>query len=123
MLYFYNMSILDTPARDQQPFDEAAVDRLFKALGNRTRRALLDLLRDAPQTTGELCAAFPHLDRCTTMQHLGVLEKAGLVVAQRKGRERWNHLNVLPIKHVHDRWIGDYAVAAVELLAALDNET
>lgn len=108
-------------ADDAAP-DEDGVDRLFKALGHRTRRAILDLLSDAPMTTGALCAALPHIDRCTTMQHLGVLEKANLVVAQREGRERWNHLNVLPIKHVHDRWIGGYALAAVDLLAAIEAE-
>ena len=43
------------------------------------------------------------------MQHLDVLEQAGLVVAQRTGRERWNHLDVLPITMIHDRWIGRYA--------------
>lgn len=53
------------------------------------------------------------------LQHLRVLEAAGLVIAQRKGRERWNHLDPLPIKRIHDRWIGAYASAAVDRLAAL----
>jgi DNA-binding transcriptional ArsR family regulator len=99
--------------------DGGMYDRVFKALGHDTRRRILDLLRDRPRTTGELCAAFPEHDRCTTMQHLGVLERAGLVIVQRSGRERWNHLDVLPIKLIHDRWIGDYARSAVELLATL----
>jgi DNA-binding transcriptional ArsR family regulator len=99
--------------------DDETFDRVFKALSNSSRRRILDLLRDHPRTTGELCASFPDLDRCTTMQHLGVLERAGLLVVQRKGRERWNHLDVLPIRLIHDRWIGDYARSAVELLAAL----
>jgi DNA-binding transcriptional ArsR family regulator len=99
--------------------DDETFDRVFKALSNRTRRAILDLLKDQPRTTGEICAHFPGLDRCTTMQHLGVLQRAGLVVAQRKGRERWNHLDVLPIRLIHDRWIGDYARSAAGLLATL----
>jgi DNA-binding transcriptional ArsR family regulator len=94
-------------------------DRVFQALANGTRRQILDLLRDQPRTTGDICAHFPALDRCTTMQHLGVLERAGLVVAHRRGRQRWNHLDVLPIKQIHDRWIGDYATSAVDLLATL----
>ena len=53
------------------------------------------------------------------MQHLGVLEDAGLVIARRRGRERWNHLDPLPIKPIHDRWIGAYAASAVDLLASL----
>ena len=98
---------------------DAAFDRVFKALSSGTRRSILDLLKDGPRTTGDVCARFPALDRCTVMQHLGVLHRAGLVVPQRKGRERWNHLDVLPIKRIHDRWISGYAVAAVELLAKL----
>jgi DNA-binding transcriptional ArsR family regulator len=101
---------------------DATFDRVFQALSNGTRRRILDLLRDHPRTTGDLCAQFPELDRCTTMQHLGVLERAGLVIARRKGRERWNHLDVVPIKLIHDRWIGDYARSAVDLLATLKSD-
>ena len=90
--------------------EDELFDRVFKALSSRTRREILDLLQKQPRTTGELCARFPGLDRCTVMQHLDVLEDAELVIAQREGRERWNHLGAMPIKQIHDRWIGDYAV-------------
>ena len=119
MLYIYNMSG-KTEAGDVT-FD-AAFDNVFRALSNSTRRRILDLLKDHPRTTGEVCANFPELDRCTTMQHLDVLERAGLVIAQRKGRVRWNHLDALPIKLIHDRWIGDYARSAVDLLANLKSD-
>jgi DNA-binding transcriptional ArsR family regulator len=94
-------------------------DAVFKALANRARREILDALRDHPRTTGDLCARLPGLDRCTVMQHLRVLEDAGLVIAQRRGRERWNHLDPVPIKLIHDRWIGPYARSAVDLLTTL----
>ncbi|BBK33020.1 DNA-binding transcriptional ArsR family regulator [Stella humosa] len=94
-------------------------DRIFKALASPTRRAILDALTGGPRTTGDLCAAFPAFDRCTVMQHLKVLEGADLVVARREGRERWNHLNALPIKRIHDRWIGPYATRAVAMLDRL----
>ncbi len=100
----------------------AAEDRIFKALASGTRRALLDELKGEPRTTGDLVARFPALDRCTVMQHLGVLEKAGLIVVRREGRERWNHLDAVPIKRIHDRWIGPYAERAVELLDRLKRE-
>src|SRR5262245_12009596 len=99
--------------------DDETFDRVFRALSNATRRQILDLLKDHPRTTGDVCARFPALDRCTTMQHLAVLERAGLVVARRKGRERWNHLDVLPITMIVDRWIREYAHSAVDLLATL----
>lgn len=102
-------------------------DALFKALGHRVRRQMLDLLKDAPQTTGTLCDTLPEIDRCTVMQHLKVLEKAGLVVVERRGRERWNHLDALPIHDIQKRWIGPYAAHAVTMLAqlkdTLDEET
>jgi DNA-binding transcriptional ArsR family regulator len=101
------------------PLDE---ERIFKALAAGTRRRILDELKDRPRTTGDLAAMFPELDRTTVMQHLRVLEDAGLVVVQRKGRVRWNHLNVLPIKHIHDRWIGAYASSAVEMLDRLRSD-
>ena len=97
-------------------------DLVFKALSASTRRAILDALKDRPQTTGDLCARFPALDRCTVMQHLKVLERADLVIVRREGRERWNHLNPLPIKQIHDRWIGAYAARAVEMLDRLKTD-
>lgn len=99
--------------------EEDAADALFKALGHRARRRMLDALKGGPQTTGMLCALLPELDRCTVMQHLGVLESAGLVIAERRGRERWNHLDALPIHAIHERWIGPYAAYAASMLARL----
>ena len=82
----------------------------------------MDALRDNPQTTGELCARFSHLNRCTVMQHLRVLEEADLVIAKRVGRQRWNYLNAIPIRRIHDRWIGEYAAAAVGMLDKLKSD-
>ena len=98
---------------------EDDLDRVFKALANRHRRAICDELKLRPLTTKQLCAAFPELDRCTVMQHLGVLERAGLVVAARKGRERFNYLDAMPIEAIHRRWIGPHAAGAAKGLLAL----
>ena len=101
---------------------ENKYDMIFKALGDSRRREILDLLKARGRTTGELCEHFRQLDRCTVMQHLSVLEKADLVIIKREGRLRWNYINPLPIKELHDRWIGGYADSAVELLARLKRE-
>lgn len=101
---------------------EGENDKTFKALSAPVRRALLDSLKNGPMTTGALCARFSSLDRCTVMQHLKILERAGLVIVRRDGRERWNHLNPLPIKHIHDRWIGPYAAQAVEMLGRIKSD-
>lgn len=94
-------------------------DQVFKALASSTRRRMLDVLKTGQCTTGELCEYFPELDRTTVLQHLRVLERAALVIGTKRGRERHLTLAPLPIKRIHDRWIGEYARAAVELLDQL----
>ena len=79
---------------------------MFKALGDRTRRRMLDRLAKRPRTTGELAAAFPKLSRFAVMKHLRVLHKAGLIVVTREGRKRWNSLNPVPLQEVFRRWVG-----------------
>ena len=101
---------------------EDKYDLVFKALGDSRRREILDLLKERARTTGELVKHFRQLDRCTVMQHLSVLEKADLVIVRREGRLRWNYINPLPIKELHDRWIGSYADGAVDLLARMKRE-
>src|SRR5688500_16864894 len=94
-------------------------DDVWRALADPTRRALLDLMRDAPRTTGELAAAFPDVTRFAVMKHLGVLEAAGLVVVRRRGRERWNHLNAVPLRQAVERWLAPYAGHWAESLLRL----
>lgn len=102
--------------------ETAEDDLVFKALASPIRRRMLDALKTSSLTTGALCAALPELDRTTVLQHLRVLEKADLVTGRRVGRERHLALAPLPIKRIHDRWISDYARAAVELLGRLDED-
>ena len=97
-------------------------DMIFKALGHRVRRRILDLLKEEPRTTGMLCDLLPEIDRCTVMQHLKVLEAAELIIVQRKGRERWNALDALPIHGIHERWIGPYAAYAASMLSKLKHQ-
>lgn len=79
-------------------------DPVWKALADPTRRRILDLIKDGPRTTGDLCEAFS-LSRFAIMKHLGVLESAGLVVVRRRGRERWNHLNAVPLRRIYEHYI------------------
>lgn len=99
--------------------EDAESELVFKALANTDRRRILDALRQAPKTTGELCGSLNHLDRTTVMQHLRVLEKARLIVTKKRGRSRWNYLDVSPIQRVYNRWIKDYAAPGAELLEGL----
>ena len=101
---------------------DAELDAVFKALANPVRRAICDALKPRPLTTKQLCSAFDELDRTTVMMHLRVLEKAGLVIPVRKGRERFNHLDAMPIQAIHDRWIAPHAAHAAKGLARLKTD-
>jgi DNA-binding transcriptional ArsR family regulator/uncharacterized protein YndB with AHSA1/START domain len=92
---------------------------LWRALADPTRRAILDALRDGPRTTGALAANFP-TTRYTVMEHLGVLAGVGLVVPERRGRERLNHLNPVPLGQAYERWVRPLADTAADTLLRLE---
>lgn len=98
------------------------LEHVWKALANPVRRAILDLLRDGPRTTGALAERFPELSRFAVMQHLKVLEEAELVVPRRSGRERHNYLNPVPIQQIYDRWVVQYLQPWAEALVRLRDE-
>ncbi len=84
---------------------------LWRALASPWRRRLLDLLRDGPATTGALAGQIPELSRFAVMQHLGVLTDAGVVIVERRGRDRYNHLNPVPLREWYERWVQPMADA------------
>ena len=79
---------------------------VFHALGDATRRALLDSLRDGPRPVGEIAARFP-ISRPAISKHLRVLLEAGLVEQQAAGRQNLYSLNPAPLRDV-DRWLAEY---------------
>lgn len=92
---------------------------VWSALANPVRRSVLDELQTGPRTTGELVAAFPHLSRFAVMQHLGVLEEAGLLLVRRQGRQRLNHVNPAPLEEVRQRWMSTLSESAARSALAL----
>jgi DNA-binding transcriptional ArsR family regulator len=95
------------------------LDRVWKALSDPTRRAILDLLRRKPRTTTEIAARIPDLSRFGVMKHLAVLRGAGLVQAREEGRSVVNSLNVVPIRLIYERWVSDYQDLWARKLTAL----
>ena len=97
-------------------------DSVFKALADPTRRFLLDLLfkRDG-RTLTELESELA-MTRFGVMKHLRVLERAGVVVTRRAGREKLHFLNPVPIRMIHDRWIDKYTERRVSALLELKTE-
>src|ERR1700750_2099527 len=98
---------------------DAAEPDLWRALASPWRRRLLDLLRNAPATTGALASQLPELSRFAVMQHLGVLADAGVVIIERRGRDRVNHLNPVPLREWYERWVQPMADSGAASLLAL----
>src|SRR5215470_16429007 len=92
---------------------------LWRALASPWRRRLLDLLRAGPATTSALAGQMPELSRFAVMQHLGVLTDAGVVIVERRGRDRFNHLNPVPLREWYERWVQPMADADAAALLTL----
>jgi uncharacterized protein YndB with AHSA1/START domain/DNA-binding transcriptional ArsR family regulator len=96
------------------------MDEVFSAINDPNRRLLLDALyeRDG-QSLVELCDHLPTMTRQGVMNHLGVLEAAGLITTDRRGRCKYHYLNPVPIRLIHDRWISRFADARIGHMAAI----
>ena len=97
----------------------ADTDLLFKALADRSRRKLLDLLQAHDgRTLNELCE---HLDmtRQGVTQHLDLLESANLVATVRRGREKLHVLNPVPLQEIYERWIAKFEKPRLKALSDL----
>lgn len=92
-----------------RPAAQDKLDPVWKALSDPTRRAILDLLREHPHTTTEIVRAFPHITRFGVMKHLDVLREAQLVQTREAGRQRFNSLNVVPIRQIYERWVSPFS--------------
>lgn len=97
---------------------------IWQALADPTRRVLIDRLAQGARTTSQLCDGLP-MTRFGVMKHLGILERAGLVIARRHGRLRLNHLNAAPLQALSSRWLSGRAAAwagAAERLSDLSGD-
>ncbi len=104
------------------------MDKIFKALNDPARRAILDSLRQKDgQSLSELEPQFD-MTRFGVMKHLALLEDAGLVLSKKQGRFKYHYLNAVPLQEVIDRWIepllaGPVARGLLDLKTHLEKET
>lgn len=99
--------------------EDEAVNGVFRALADPTRRALLDSLfvRNG-QTLGEMCEGLA-MSRQAVTKHLMLLEDANLVASVKRGRERLHFLNPVPIHEIGERWISKYERGRLDALSDL----
>ena len=99
-----------------------AMDEVFKALADPSRRSLLDRLHARNgQTLGELCDGLA-MTRQAVTKHLGILEAASLVTTIRHGREKLHYLNPVPIHQIGERWIKKFERGRLAALSELKRQ-
>ena len=85
------------------------MDAVFQALGNKSRRRMLDIVKEKPGIgVGALATEFD-VSRIAVMKHLAVLESAQLIVSEKDGRTRRLYFNAAPIQLIHERWTTEYS--------------
>ena len=85
---------------------ESRLDAVFHALGDPTRRRMLQRLAQGEQTVGQLAEPFS-MSLAAASKHLKALEGAGLITRQVLGRTHVCHLNAAPLR-VADEWLRHY---------------
>lgn len=96
-------------------------DQVFKALADRGRRRLLDMLHErAGLTLGELCEGLD-MRRQSVSQHLELLTAANLVTSVRDGRRKLHYLNPVPIHQIQTRWIWKFEESHLAALEGIKN--
>jgi uncharacterized protein YndB with AHSA1/START domain/DNA-binding transcriptional ArsR family regulator len=102
--------------------EATAMDSVFKALADPTRRLLLDRLREHNgQTLRELCERL-EMARQSATQHLDILVRANLVTVVRRGRERLHYLNPTPIQEIEERWISGFDRPRLQAISAIKHQ-
>ncbi len=77
---------------------------VFNAIAEPRRREIVALLAGGqPQTVGQMVESL-QLAQPAVSKHLGVLRDVGVVIVERRGKERWYSLNPQALKPIHD-WV------------------
>ena len=98
------------------------MDPVFKALADPTRRRILDRLFEQDGQTLGLLIKGMNMSRQAATKHLGILERAGLVVIRWQGRNKQHFLNPVPVRQIYERWVSKFTEAPSAAMTALKDE-
>src|SRR3954453_2111387 len=99
-----------------------AMDEVFRALADASRRSLLDRLHTRNgQTLNELCEGLA-MTRQAVTKHLAILEQGNPVTPIRRGREKLHYLNPVPIHQIGERWIRKFERGKLAALGELKRQ-
>lgn len=87
-----------------EQFEE--LDLVFRALGDATRRSMLERLAEGERTVGELAAPF-RMSLAAASKHIQTLERAGLVKRTVRGRTHYCRIDPRPLATA-DGWLRGY---------------
>jgi DNA-binding transcriptional ArsR family regulator len=96
------------------------MDAVLQALSDKSRRTVLEALRDRPATVSELAELLP-IARPGVSRHLRVLREAGLVEVRQEAQWRIYSLRPQPLEEI-DEWLGHYRALWKQRLDALHTE-
>jgi DNA-binding transcriptional ArsR family regulator len=116
--YFTKRLTIDREASIINHMVEHNLNLVFHALADSTRRAILDRLTEGEATVGNLSRPFP-LSLAAISKHLGVLERAGLVTRESRGRERVCRINPAALDDAH-AWLKFHERFWTERLESLE---
>lgn len=91
-------------------------DKVFKALGDPTRRRVLDLLCEQNGQTLSQLGEHLKMTRQSLTQHIGILEDANLLSTSWRGREKLHFINPVPLHEVYERWVRKFERQRLKLL-------
>ncbi|MFP3900176.1 MAG: ArsR/SmtB family transcription factor [Acidimicrobiia bacterium] len=98
------------------------VDGAWDAMGDRTRRAILERLAERPRAVGELADQLP-VSRPAVSQHLKVLKETGLVDDETVGTRRIYRLNPVGVQALRDQLDTFWGRAIANYEAAIDDDS
>jgi DNA-binding transcriptional ArsR family regulator len=93
----------------------------LEALGDATRRAVFELLREGPRAVGDLARELP-VSRPAVSQHLRVLKEAGLVTERRDGTKRLYRIDPGGVEGLRTYFEAFWTEALASFKAAADDE-
>ncbi len=105
------------PAAERSESDDDRLDRVFQALSDRSRRALLERLSHGPAPVTKLAQPFA-MSLNAVSKHIKVLEGAGLVSRNVDGRIHRCSLDACALREVR-QWLDHYCVFWEDKLAAI----
>ncbi|WP_153886269.1 ArsR/SmtB family transcription factor [Aliiglaciecola lipolytica] len=98
------------------------MDDTFSALANKTRRQILDYVKNNPAClVNDISNQFA-MSRIAIMKHLKILESANLLVTEKVGKAKHHYFNVIPIQQIYDRWTDEYSRFMASRLTGFKNQ-